>query len=428
MVNQTLNLLTFATTDEVTTCECSSCDIKMQKEHRLHEIKCSRSNNQFEDDQLLQTYEMVNDCIVEKQCGAPELQKLTRCVSADLGCCKESPEGELHKRCSSELHQKCITGSIHHYTTMRPLDNDSDTEMALKSTAISSTDIRYLCEEHNRLYETLTTLTSGMETLMCDKTWVTTELFNLKSLVDSYHQEQLKLKQSEQEQDAIIRGIQLNEQILQQNLTDLTQNAENMQSTSYDGTFIWKIKKVAQAMVCAQSEQQSSIYSPSFYSSQTGYKMCIRAYLNGDGNARGTHLSLFFVLMRGEYDAILTWPFHFKVTFCMLDQSGEQRHIIDSFRPDVKSNSFQIPKTQMNIASGIPKFFPLSILQQDGNNYVKDDTLFIKCIVDFNLLPKMLLPYFLSLNPGLPSNVQNEMIKSETKRRQENQQQTSTHT
>ncbi|CAF1030240.1 unnamed protein product [Didymodactylos carnosus] len=391
----------------------------MQKEHRLDGIKCSRSNNQFEDDQLLQTYEVVNDCIVEKQCGISELQKLTCCVSADLGCCKQLPE--------DESHQKCIIES-HRYTAMRHLDNDLDTEVALKSTAVSSTDIRDLCEEHNRLYETLTNLTDGMETLICDKTWLTTELFNLKSLVDFYHQEQVKLKQSEQEQDAIISGIQLNQQILQQNLIDLTQNVENMQSTSYDGTFIWKIKNVAHVMMSAQSEQQPSIYSPPFYSSQTGYKMCIRAYLNGDGNARRTHLSLFFILMRGEYDAILTWPFHFKVTFCMFDQSGQQRHIIDSFRPDIKSNSFQIPKTQMNIASGIPKFFPLSMLQQDGNNYVKDDTLFIKCTVDFNFLPKMLLPYFLSLNPGLPTNVKNKMIKTETERRQEYQQQASTHT
>ncbi|CAF4398838.1 unnamed protein product, partial [Didymodactylos carnosus] len=236
-------------------------------------------------------------------------------------------------------------------------------------------------------------------------------------------QEQLKLKQSEQEKDAFINGMQVNQEILQQTLTDLTQNIENTQSTSYDGTFTWKIKNVAELMMHAQSERQPSIYSSPFYSSSTDYKMCMRAYLNGDGNARRTHLSLFFVVMRGEYDAILKWPFHFKVTFCMFDQSGQQRHIIDSFRPDVKSNSFQIPKTQMNIASGIPKFFPLPTLQQDGNNYVKDDTLFIKCIVDFTDLPKTLLPYWLNLNPGLPTDVQNKMIKTEAERRQENQQQ-----
>lgn len=41
--------------------------------------------------------------------------------------------------------------------------------------------------------------------------------------------------------------------------------------------------------------------------------MCLRLYLNGDGSGRGTHLSLFFVVMKGKYDALLKWPFSQKV-------------------------------------------------------------------------------------------------------------------
>ena len=44
-----------------------------------------------------------------------------------------------------------------------------------------------------------------------------------------------------------------------------------------------------------------------------GYKMCARLYLNGDGMGKGTHVSLFFVVMRGAYDALLKWPFRQKV-------------------------------------------------------------------------------------------------------------------
>ena len=40
--------------------------------------------------------------------------------------------------------------------------------------------------------------------------------------------------------------------------------------------------------------------------------MCIRAYLNGDGIGENTHLSLFFVIMKGEYDPLLVWPFDYK--------------------------------------------------------------------------------------------------------------------
>lgn len=41
--------------------------------------------------------------------------------------------------------------------------------------------------------------------------------------------------------------------------------------------------------------------------------MCLRVYLNGDGTGRGTHLSLFFVVMKGPNDALLRWPFNQKV-------------------------------------------------------------------------------------------------------------------
>jgi hypothetical protein len=145
--------------------------------------------------------------------------------------------------------------------------------------------------------------------------------------------------------------------------------------------------------------------------------MRARLYLHGDGNARRTHMSLFFVLMRSDHDPILKFPFSYKVTFCMYDQTSTERHIIDSFRPDIKSNSFQRPRSEMNIASGIPKFFPLAMIQQEGNPYIRDDTMFIKIMVDFNDMPKTVLPYALGLNPGLPTNVQQELIKQEVERR-----------
>ena len=186
-----------------------------------------------------------------------------------------------------------------------------------------------------------------------------------------------------------------------------------------------------QFLVDAQSERQTSVYSPPFYSSPNGYKMRARLYLNGDGNARRTHMSLFFVLMRGRNDAILKFPFNFKVTFCLYDQTSNQRHIIDSFRPDIRSSSFQRPRSEMNIASGVPKFVSLAMIQQEGNPYVRDDTMFIKVMVDFGDMSKALVPFALSLNPGLPSNIQQDIIRQESSRRaqlQSSEQQQTTNT
>ncbi len=125
--------------------------------------------------------------------------------------------------------------------------------------------------------------------------------------------------------------------------------------------------------------------------------------------------------MRGEHDAILQFLFTFKVTFCLYDQTDQQRHIIDSFRPDIKSNSFQRPRCEMNVASGIPKFCPLAILQQYNNPYIRNDTMFIKVMVHFNDISKTLLPYILGINPGLSAPIQEVMIKHETNKQAQQQ-------
>ena len=162
-------------------------------------------------------------------------------------------------------------------------------------------------------------------------------------------------------------------------LTDLDEYVRQQEVSSHDGILLWKITEFAKKRQDAVSGHQTSFYSPCFFTSRYGYKMCARIYLNGDGIGRGTHISVFFVVMRGEYDALLRWPFRQKVTFMLLDQNNVE-HVIDSFRPDPNSSSFQRPRRETNIASGCPTFCPLSELNDHA--YVRDDTLFLKVIVD----------------------------------------------
>ena len=97
----------------------------------------------------------------------------------------------------------------------------------------------------------------------------------------------------------------------------------------------------------ARSGKYTSIFSLPFYSSRYGYKMCLRLYILGDGIGKNTHMSLFFVVMKGEFDAILQWPFTHKVSFRLINQH-HGRDVVDVFQPDPMSSSFQRPKTDMN--------------------------------------------------------------------------------
>lgn len=106
--------------------------------------------------------------------------------------------------------------------------------------------------------------------------------------------------------------------------------------------------------------------------------------MDGDGDGKGTHLSFFLTIMKGEFDALLQWPFKQTVTLTLLDQD-KTKNIVQSFRPEPTSSSFQRPQSEMNVASGCPLFAPLTVL--NNSSYVKQDTMFLECQIDCSTLP-----------------------------------------
>uniref|UniRef100_H3B7S8 TNF receptor-associated factor n=1 Tax=Latimeria chalumnae TaxID=7897 RepID=H3B7S8_LATCH len=163
-------------------------------------------------------------------------------------------------------------------------------------------------------------------------------------------------------------------------MANLTSHLQMLEQTSFDGTYIWKIPSVSQKVKNVILHRNKFIYSPPFYTGKYGYKLCLKVFLNGDGTGQGTNLSVFLVIMKGEYDFQLRWPFNHKVTFLLLDQVNQQ-HVSASFRP-VNSNSFQRPTTEMNMGSGLPEFFPLDKLYSQDSGYIRDDTICLKVVID----------------------------------------------
>jgi TNF receptor-associated factor 2/TNF receptor-associated factor 3 len=163
------------------------------------------------------------------------------------------------------------------------------------------------------------------------------------------------------------------------NVSELELQLQASLASTHNGSFLWRIPDVARRRRDAIDERITSIYSPPFYTGRNGYKMCIRAYLNGDGIGYKTHFSVFFVLMRGEFDPLLKWPFEYKVSLILVDQE-HRKHIVQTFKPTPESSSFRRPQSDMNIASGCPQFSKLSVL--DDESYTKDDVIYLKCIVD----------------------------------------------
>ncbi|CAF1215672.1 unnamed protein product [Rotaria sordida] len=337
------------------------------------------------------------------------------CLLQPYGCTEQFLRVNTQSHLLGEQHQSVLLQYL--FKHKQHLINDQS-DMSSHTTITTDRETEETSHANLKpLFETADILLGGIQSLNDDIQHVSSELLHHQNSIRYLSDDLSKMKIAIEETHSSVDAQTVNQQILEESINSLHQQLDDFKNLSTDGTLIWRIANVKHKMVDAESERQISIYSPVFYSSPNGYKMRLRLYLTGDGNARRTHMSLFFVLMRGEYDSVLQFPFSYKVTFCLLDQTSQQRHIIDSFRPDVKSSSFQRPRSDMNVASGIPKFVPLTIIQQDNNPYVRDDIMFIKAIVDFGELPKSLIPYTLSLNPGLPILIQQEWIRRELEKR-----------
>ncbi len=144
------------------------------------------------------------------------------------------------------------------------------------------------------------------------------------------------------------------------------------QATTCYCTFTWKAE-IQSYIHMVRMGKPLSLYSPPFYTSRQGYKACLRLYMNGDGCGKSTHLCLFFVIMRGEYDTLLQWPIRLIVSLTLLDQHEDKQLKSKSITFSVV---IQRPMSNVNIASGCLKF---SLLNSSA--HIKDSTMIFQCSV-----------------------------------------------
>ena len=62
---------------------------------------------------------------------------------------------------------------------------------------------------------------------------------------------------------------------------------------------------------------------PPFYTRPQGYKMLLCVDVYGNGTGKGTHMSVFLSLLKGEFDEHLRWPFRASITICLENQEDE---------------------------------------------------------------------------------------------------------
>jgi len=81
--------------------------------------------------------------------------------------------------------------------------------------------------------------------------------------------------------------------------------------------YIWVIENVSKKL-----DGTGSLFSPEFYTKVGGYKMQLRAALNGLENGKGTHISLYYGLVKGAYDDTLPFPYPENIKLTLVGPKG----------------------------------------------------------------------------------------------------------
>ena len=150
-----------------------------------------------------------------------------------------------------------------------------------------------------------------------------------------------------------------------------------MFSEGNDGLFTWKIESFSELLRLAETFKQTDIYSSPFY--RYGYKCKLNLCPNGNGDGENTHLSIFIIVMKGEYDAILTWPFNKNVTLTLIDQQKDanaRENIVKFLFADPSKRGCARPVENQSAEWGFQRFASHENLQE--RSYIVDDTISIQ--------------------------------------------------
>ena len=117
----------------------------------------------------------------------------------------------------------------------------------------------------------------------------------------------------------------------------------------------------------------------------------MRVDANGCGDGKGTHVSVFAYLMKGDNDDYLTWPFTGTVTIELLNQLEDKNHRngTDTLPADDKASQRVVDGKRAQVGCGWSKFISHTYLDHKpatNCHYLVDDSLSFRVTVQ---VPKL---------------------------------------
>jgi len=184
----------------------------------------------------------------------------------------------------------------------------------------------------------------------------------------------LQVKQEELDQEKITLIKQVKELTEANIALDAKMKKEVSVLRSESSTFVWNINGFSEILKRAINGTELEIYSAPFFTGKTGYKLSVCIQPNGNRSWKHSYLSVHLRFIKGPYDNILAWPFHYKATFTLIDQQEDpikRQNVAQSVISHVSK-----PTSDFCSQEGILRFVSHKALQT--RRYIVEDTLFLQ--------------------------------------------------
>ncbi|GFR91367.1 TNF receptor-associated factor [Elysia marginata] len=149
-------------------------------------------------------------------------------------------------------------------------------------------------------------------------------------------------------------------------------------------TYEWTIHDYNRQFQEQRSGWVHKTTSTPFFITHNGYRAQMEAFLDGDGCAKGSYLSVFLKILPSEMDDQLTWPAHLKLSFILVNQTDKPDEDNQSRRVIMEHN-FPRPNSSGIYESGDSDCWGvLTLASHDrirSQRFIRKDRLLLQCKV-----------------------------------------------
>lgn len=190
---------------------------------------------------------------------------------------------------------------------------------------------------------------------------------NLQELLKTLYEKIVYLEQKTREQDIII--VNMSEQISSHNLS-----MTKLHQRYCNGCYLWYFSDFKNKINAMRENPHLMHYSPGFFTSPNGYKLCLRLNLSPKDN---NYIAILVHVMKTEHDHSLDWPFSGRLTISLIHPTQSFRTIKETMMTRPELDAFKRPVQNLNTKGfGYTEFALLEdIIEQD---FISNNQLLIK--------------------------------------------------